>query len=169
MALKSPAPSGRQHIETQMTSMFEPITIGAISCPNRIFMAPLTRARATRTHVPTPIMADYYAQRASAGLIISEATAIGPQHMGWPFAPGIWTDEQQNGWMDVTTAVHRAGGRILCQLWAMGRIVHPDFLDGNPPLSSSATTAPGWARTHEGKKPFARSRPLAVREIADIV
>ncbi len=153
----------------RVNPLFEPISIGAIQCPNRIFMAPLTRARATREHVPTSIMAEYYAQRAGAGLIFSEATAIGPQHMGWPFAPGIWSDEQQRAWTTVTDAVHEAGGRIVCQLWAMGRIVHPDFLNGNPPVSSSATTAPGWARTHEGKKPFALSRPLMPAEIAEIV
>lgn len=152
-----------------MAALFDPIEIGAISCPNRIIMAPLTRARASCDHVPTPIMAEYYAQRASAGLIISEATAIGPMHMGWPFAPGIWSPAQITGWKVVTSAVHEAGGRIICQLWAMGRIVHPDFLGGQPPVSASATVAPDFARTYEGKKPFARARPLAPDEIAAIV
>lgn len=152
-----------------MRTLFDPIAIGAIECSNRIFMAPLTRARATRNHVPSPLMAEYYTQRATAGLIISEATAIGPVHMGWPFAPGIWSVEQIDAWKLVTDAVHNAGGRIVCQLWAMGRIVHPDFLGGNSPLSASATIAPGDARTHEGKKPFERARALERSEIAEIV
>lgn len=91
-----------------MPSLFDPIRIGAIEAPNRIFMAPLTRARATREHVPTPIMAEYYAQRASAGLIISEATGISRQGLGWPYAPGLWSDEQIAAWQAVTAAVHAA-------------------------------------------------------------
>ena len=126
-----------------MPSLFDPIDLGAIHAPNRMLMAPLTRARATRAHVPTPMMADYYAQRASAGLIISEATGISREGLGWPYAPGLWTDEQTDAWKPVTEAVHQAGGRIVAQLWHMGRIVHPSFLDGAQPVSSSATTAPG--------------------------
>ncbi len=124
-----------------MPSLFDPITLGAIDAPNRILMAPLTRGRATREHVPTAIMADYYAQRASAGLIISEATGISQEGLGWPYAPGLWSDEQAEAWQPVTQAVHAAGGRIVAQLWHMGRIVHPDFLGGAAPVSSSATTA----------------------------
>src|SRR5688500_11680901 len=95
-----------------MTSLFDPITVGAITCPNRIFMAPLTRGRATREHVPTDVMKTYYTQRASAGLIISEATGMSRQGLGWPYAPGIWTMEQLEGWKPITEAVHEAGGRI---------------------------------------------------------
>src|SRR3546814_15047207 len=91
-------------------------------------MAPLTRGRATRDHVPTPIMAEYYAQRASAGLIISEATGISREGLGWPYAPGLWSVEQAEHWAPITRAVHDAGGRIFAQLWNMGRSVHPDFL-----------------------------------------
>lgn len=148
-----------------MPTLFDPIRLGAIDAPNRILMSPLTRGRATRDHVPTPLMADYYAQRASAGLIISEATGISQQGLGWPFAPGLWSDEQVEAWKPVTEAVHWAGGRIVAQLWHMGRVVHPDFLGGQPPVSASATTAPGKAHTYAGKQPYAEARPLAVEEI----
>ena len=148
-----------------MPSLFDPITLGTLEVPNRIFMAPLTRARATRTHVPTPIMAKYYAQRASAGLIISEATSISRQGMGWPYAPGLWTGEQVEAWKPVTEVVHRAGGRIFAQLWHMGRLVHPDFLDGEAPVSSSATTAPAHAHTYAGKQPYMGARALRLDEI----
>ena len=148
-----------------MPSLFDPIRLGAIAAPNRILMAPLTRGRATREHVPSAVMADYYAQRASAGLIISEATGISREGLGWPYAPGLWTDEQTEAWRPVTQAVHDAGGRIVAQLWHMGRIVHPDFLGGDRPVSSSATTAPGQAHTYAGKQPYAESRPLGIDEI----
>src|ERR1700677_3495104 len=108
-----------------MTSLFDPITFGAIAAPNRIMMAPLTRGRATRSHVPTPLMGKYYSQRASAGLIISEATGISQQGLGWPGAPGLWSEEQVTAWRPIVRAVHDAGGRIVAQLWHMGRIVTP--------------------------------------------
>lgn len=107
-----------------MSDLFDPIRLGAIEAPNRVLMAPLTRGRAGRDGVPTAVMADYYAQRASAGLIISEATGISRQGLGWPFAPGLWTQSQAEGWKPVTEAVHAAGGRIVAQLWHMGRQVH---------------------------------------------
>jgi len=152
-----------------MTTLFDPITIGALDAPNRILMAPLTRGRATRAHVPTPLMAEYYAQRASAGVIISEATGISRQGLGWPYAPGIWSDEQVAAWKPIVRAVHDAGGRIVSQLWHMGRIVHPDFLDGHDPVSASATTAPDWARTYEGKKRYAQAHALTFDEIQRVV
>lgn len=148
-----------------MPSLFDPIRLGAIQAPNRILMAPLTRGRATRSHVPTPIMAQYYAQRAEAGLIISEATGISQQGLGWPYAPGLWTDEQVQNWRPVTDAVHHAGGRIVAQLWHMGRLVHPSFLGGEAPVSASATTAPDEAHTYDGKQPYAEARPLRLDEI----
>ncbi len=148
-----------------MPSLFDPIRLGAIQSPNRILMAPLTRGRATAAHLPTPIMVEYYAQRASAGLIISEATGISREGLGWPYAPGIWSAEQVAGWVPVVEAVHRAGGRIVCQLWHMGRIVHPDFLAGGRPVSASATTAPGQAHTYAGKQPYAQARALGSHEI----
>jgi len=152
-----------------MTSLFDPIAVGAVLCPNRVFMAPLTRGRATRDHVPTDIMATYYAQRASAGLIISEATGISREGLGWPFAPGIWNIEQMEAWKPVTEAVHEAGGRIFCQLWHMGRVVHPSFLGGEAPVSASATTAPYKAHTYEGRQPYAEARALRVEEIPQLL
>jgi 2,4-dienoyl-CoA reductase-like NADH-dependent reductase (Old Yellow Enzyme family) len=152
-----------------MASLFDPITLGAIEAPNRILMAPLTRARATREHVPTPVMAEYYSQRASAGLIISEATGMSRQGLGWPFAPGLWTDEQTEAWKPITAAVHDAGGRIVAQLWHMGRIVHPSFLSGEQPVSASATTAPGQAHTYDGKQDYAAARPLRTDEMPGLL
>jgi len=113
-----------------MPTLFDALRIGSLTAPNRIFMAPLTRGRATRDHVPTERMVRYYAQRASAGLIMTEATGISRQGLGWPYAPGLWTDEQCEAWKPVTAAVHAAGGRIFAQLWHMGRVVHPDYLGG---------------------------------------
>ena len=113
--------------------------------------------------------AQYYAQRAGAGLIIAEATGISQEGSGWPSAPGIWSDEQVAAWQPVTRAVHDAGGRIILQLWHMGRIVHPDFLGGAAPVSSSATTAPGNAHTNVGKQPYAQARALRLDEIPRVV
>ncbi|MBB5711835.1 alkene reductase [Sphingomonas xinjiangensis] len=152
-----------------MTSLLDPIQIGAIKAPNRIFMAPMTRARGTREHVPTEIMVDYYRQRASAGLIISEAVGITQQGLGWPYATGLWTPEQIAGWRKVTDAVHEAGGRIMVQLWHMGRTVHSSFLDGERPVSASATTAPSHAHTYDGRQPYDEARHLDRDEISAIV
>src|ERR1700733_13357892 len=99
-----------------MTSLFDPITLGAIAAPNRIMMAPLTRGRATRSHVPTPLMGEYYSQRASAGLIISEATGISQQGLGWPGAPGLWSEEQGAAWNPIVRGAHEAGGCIVAPL-----------------------------------------------------
>ena len=148
-----------------MPTLLDPIQLGAIAAPNRVLMAPLTRGRATAAHVPTPMMADYYRQRASAGLIISEATGISREGLGWPYAPGLWSDEQVEAWKPVTEAVHEAGGRIVAQLWHMGRIVHSSFLDGAHGVSSSATTAPGKAHTYIGRQDYEEARPLALAEI----
>lgn len=151
-----------------MANLFEPVQLGAIHAPNRVLMAPLTRGRATRDHVPTPIMADYYRQRASAGLIISEATGISRQGLGWPFAPGLWSDEQVTAWRPVTAAVHEAGGRIVAQLWHMGRVVHSS-VTGEQPVSASATAGPGDAHTYEGKQPYEQARPLVIEEIPGVI
>ena len=150
-----------------MPSLFDPLALGALALPNRMLMAPLTRGRATKEAVPTPIMADYYAQRAAAGLIISEATGISREGLGWPYAPGLWNADQVEGWKPVTAAVHAAGGRIVAQLWHMGRLVHPD-LGGGQPLSSSATTAPDRAHTYEGKKPYVEARAATRDDIARV-
>ena len=140
--------------------LFQPIRLGAIDLPNRIIMAPLTRGRATQDHVPTLLMIEYYRQRASAGLIITEATGISQEGLGWPNAPGIWNDAQVEAWKPVVSAVHAAGGRIILQMWHMGRIVHPSFLNGEPGVSASATRAPGHAHTNEGTKDHETARPL---------
>lgn len=147
-----------------MPTLFDPIQLGAVSAPNRIVMAPLTRGRSSRDHVPSNLMPTYYEQRAGAGLIITEATGITQEGLGWPFAPGIWSDEQTEAWKPVTQAVHAAGGRIFMQLWHMGRLVHPDFLGGDAPVSSSATTAPFKAHTYAGKQPYAEARALRLDE-----
>ena len=147
-----------------MPSLFDPVDLGAIHAPNRILMAPLTRGRADRDAVPTQIMAEYYAQRASAGLIISEATGISREGLGWPYAPGLWTDAQVAAWQPVTAAVHAAGGRIVAQLWHMGRQVHSSVIGGQP-VSSSATATAGQAHTYEGKQDFETARPLELNEI----
>ncbi len=151
-----------------MSSLFEPIQLGAIRARNRILMAPLTRARADRSAVPTPIMAQYYRQRATAGLIISEATGISRQGLGWPHAPGLWNAVQVEAWKPITDAVHDAGGSIVAQLWHMGRLVHPD-LGGGQPVSASATKAPGHAHTYEGQKDYVEARPLTREQIRRIV
>lgn len=148
-----------------MPTLFDPIKAGALSLKNRIWMAPLTRSRAGSSRVANALMAEYYGQRASAGLIISEATAISPMGYGWKDAPGIYTDEQGEGWKAVTHAVHNKGGKIVLQLWHMGRLSHPDFLDGQLPVSASAIAAEGEHRSVEGKKPYVTPRPLTKDEI----
>lgn len=152
-----------------MPNIFDPIRLGAIDAPNRIFMAPLTRTRGTRDHVPTEIMAQYYSQRASAGLIISEAIGVSRQGLGMPFATGLWHDDHVTGWRRITDAVHAAGGRIVAQIWHMGRMVHPSFADGAAPVSASATQAPGRAHTNDGRIPFVMARPLGLHEMPDVV
>ncbi len=151
-----------------MPSLFEPLELGALELPNRIVMAPLTRARAGREAVPNALMATYYAQRASAGLIISEATGISREGLGWPNAPGLWNNAQVEGWKLVTSAVHKAGGRIVAQLWHMGRLVHPDLGRGQP-ISSSVTTAPDYAHTYEGRKPYVEAHAATKSEIRRII
>ena len=153
-----------------MPTLFDPIDLGDIHAKNRIVMAPLTRGRSSESHVPiTTLKADYYAQRAATGLIISEATGISQEGLGWPHAPGIWSDDQVEAWKPVTAAVHEAGGKIICQLWHMGRLVHPDFLGGAKPVSSSETTAPGDAHTYAGKQPYGTARALRRDEIPRVI
>ena len=151
-----------------MPDLFDPVTIGDIDSPNRIAMAPLTRGRADRQGVHGALAATYYAQRAEAGLIISEATGISREGLGWPYAPGLWSDAQVEGWKPVTDAVHQAGGRIVAQLWHMGRLVHPD-LGGGQPVSASATSGPHRLHTYEGKKDPVEARALPADEIPRVV
>jgi 2,4-dienoyl-CoA reductase-like NADH-dependent reductase (Old Yellow Enzyme family) len=152
-----------------MPTLFDTLRVGVLELPNRIIMAPMTRARGTREHLPTDIMVRYYAERASAGLIISEAIGISRQGLGWPYATGLWNDDQVAGWRAVTDAVHAAGGRIIAQLWHMGRTVHPSFIGGDKPVGSSGTAAPGHAHTYDGRQSYARARALDVHEIPSLL
>ncbi len=152
-----------------MNPLFEPIRIGNIELPNRIVMAPLTRCRASEGRVPNALMAEYYAQRAGAGLILSEATCVSPQGVGYPDTPGIWTQAQIDGWRGVTDAVHAAGGRIFLQLWHVGRISDPYYLDGELPVAPSAIAAPGHVSLLRPMRDFVTPRALALDEIPAIV
>lgn len=147
-------------------ALLKPLKMGALEAKNRIFMAPLTRGRAADPmFTPNEMMGTYYRQRAGAGMILTEATGISREGLGWPSAPGIWSDEQVEAWKPITKAVHDEGGLIVMQLWHMGRIVHPVFLDGNPPVSASATTAPGEAHTPAGKQPYGEARAMTKDDI----
>jgi NADPH2 dehydrogenase len=153
-----------------MGSLFDPVRLGALSLPNRIIMAPLTRARATpEGRVPTAVMRDYYVQRASAGLIISEATSVTPMGVGYAKTPGIWSAEQVEGWKPVTQAVHAAGGRIVLQLWHVGRISDPIFLDGALPVAPSPVAAQGHVSLLRPQRPFVTPRALKTDEIPGVV
>lgn len=153
-----------------MTTMFDPIKVGALDLPNRIIMAPLTRSRADGgARVPNALMAEYYVQRASAGLILSEATSVTPMGVGYADTPGIWSDEQVEGWKIVTDAVHKAGGRIYLQLWHVGRISDPVFLNGELPVAPSAIQPKGHVSLVRPKREYVTPRALATEEIAGIV
>ena len=146
--------------------LFTPYRMGDLDLPNRIVMAPLTRMRAqSHDHVPTPLQAEYYAQRASAGLIITEATAISPEGFGWADTPGLWTEEQVRGWRRVTDAVHAAGGRMIAQLWHTGAISHPELQDGAQPVSASSVDPGQLSFTRTGRKPTVTPRSLTKQEI----
>jgi N-ethylmaleimide reductase len=152
------------------TDLFDPVRLGPYTLSNRIVMAPLTRSRADDAGVPGELQATYYAQRASAGLIVSEATNISPQAKGYIRTPGIWSPEQVAGWKLTTKAVHDKGGRIFLQLWHVGRISHPDLQPGGAlPVAPSAVRAEGQAYTHEGFKPLPTPRALETEEIPGIV
>lgn len=152
-----------------MPSLHEPLRVGALTLPNRIIMAPLTRCRAGAGRVPTDLMREYYVQRASAGLIISEATAVDPMGVGYPDTPGIWSEEQVAGWRRITDAVHAAGGRIVLQLWHVGRVSDPLYLNGALPVSASAIAPAGHVSLVRPPKPFVTPRALETHEIPGIV
>lgn len=152
-----------------MTTIFDPIKLGDLELPNRIIMAPLTRCRAEEGRVPGALIAEYYVQRASAGLILSEATSVTPLGVGYPDTPGIWSDEQVRGWTNVTKAIHAAGGRIFLQLWHVGRISHSLYLNGELPVAPSAIAAKGYVSLVRPKADFEVPRALETAEIADIV
>ena len=152
-----------------MSKLIETIQVGDMNLPNRIVMAPLTRCRASAGRVPNALMAEYYAQRAGAGLILSEATSVSPQGVGYPDTPGIWSDEQVQGWKLVTRAVHAAGGRIFLQLWHVGRVSHPDFLDGELPVAPSAIAPQGHVSLLRPQREYVIPRALEISEIPGIV
>ena len=152
-----------------MSTLFDPIKVGDLQLPNRIIMAPLTRCRASEGRVPNELMAEYYVQRASAGLILTEATSVTPMGVGYPDTPGIWSDEQVAGWRKITGAVHQAGGRIMLQLWHVGRISDPHYLDGQLPVAPSAIAADGHVSLMRPKKAYVTPRALETDEIAGIV
>jgi 2,4-dienoyl-CoA reductase-like NADH-dependent reductase (Old Yellow Enzyme family) len=152
-----------------MPTLFDPLQLGAITLPNRIIMAPLTRLRGTPDHIPTALAAEYYAQRASAGLIISEGTPVSPQGVGYAQVPGIWSDKQTAEWKVITDAVHKAGGRIFAQIWHVGRISDPVFLNGELPVGPSAIAATGHVSLLRPEKPFDTPRALDITEIPGIV
>ncbi|NRQ41957.1 alkene reductase [Rheinheimera sp. YQF-2] len=152
-----------------MSTLFDPIKVGDLQLPNRIIMAPLTRCRASEGRVPNELMAEYYVQRASAGLILTEATSVTPMGVGYPDTPGIWSDEQVAGWRKITAAVHQAGGRIMLQLWHVGRISDPHYLDGQLPVAPSAIAADGHVSLMRPKKAYVTPRALETDEIAGIV
>jgi 2,4-dienoyl-CoA reductase-like NADH-dependent reductase (Old Yellow Enzyme family) len=152
-----------------MSGLNDPIRIGDLDLPNRVLMSPLTRARATEDRVPTDLMLEYYAQRASAGLIISEATCISPLSVGYERTPGIWSNEQLSGWRRITNAVHNAGGRISLQLWHVGRISHPILLDGETPVAPSAIAPDGQVKLLRPTQAYVTPRALEPDQIAGIV
>jgi 2,4-dienoyl-CoA reductase-like NADH-dependent reductase (Old Yellow Enzyme family) len=152
-----------------MPTLFDPLRVGDLELPNRIIMAPLTRCRAEPGRVPGALMAEYYVQRASAGLIISEATSVTPMGVGYPDTPGIWSEAQIQGWKNVTDAVHAAGGRIFLQLWHVGRISDPVYLDGQLPVAPSAVRPQGHVSLIRPKREYVTPRALETAEIAGIV
>jgi len=153
-----------------MTSLFDPIQLGDLLLPNRVFMAPLTRSRATADgRVPTALAREYYAQRASAGLILSEATSVTPLGVGYERTPGIWSAEQVAGWRAVTDGVHEKGGHIFLQLWHVGRISDPSLLGGAQPVAPSAIAAQGNVSLLRPPRPYPMPRALDLGEIPAVV
>ncbi len=150
--------------------LFTPVRAGAVTLPNRLVMAPLTRSRALSGNVPNPLAATYYAQRATAGLIVAEATQVTPEGQGYPDTPGIHSDAQVEGWKSIVEAVHAAGGRIYLQLWHVGRVSHPLYQPaGALPVSASAIGIKGQLYTHEGMKDYVTPRALETEEVPGVV
>lgn len=150
--------------------LFSPFALGDLALPNRIVMAPLTRNRAAEGNVPHALNVEYYRQRASAGLIITEGAQVSPQGVGYPMTPGIHQKAQCEGWRRVTEAVHEAGGRIFIQLWHVGRVSHSSMQPGGSlPLAPSALPAEGMAVTHQGPQPFETPQAMSIRQIDEVV
>jgi N-ethylmaleimide reductase len=151
------------------TPLLTPFTFGRLTLPNRVVMAPLTRARANRRGVPSPLAPLYYSQRASAGLIVAEATTVSPQAVGYDGGPGIYTAQQADGWRAVTNAVHAVSGRIFIQLFHAGRMSHPVFHGGEPPVAPSAIAAGPSGELYDNAHEFVRPRALALDELPGVV
>ena len=152
-----------------MAKLLEPVSIGELHLPNRVVMAPLTRQRAGATRTPNNLMREYYVQRASAGLILTEATSVMPQGVGYADTPGIWSEAQVEGWRNVTKAVHEAGGRIVLQLWHVGRVSDPIFLNGELPVAPSAIAPAGHVSLVRPQRPYVIPRALETDEIPGII
>lgn len=152
-----------------MSSLFDPIQVGDVNLPNRVVLAPLTRCRANPGRVPNALMAEYYSQRAEAGLILSEATSVSAQGVGYPDTPGIWSEAQVEGWAKVTQAVHTAGGRIFLQLWHVGRVSHPDYLSGELPVAPTAIAPLGHVSLLRPMRDYVTPRALELDEMPGIV
>ena len=152
-----------------MKTLFDTVKVGALTLPNRIVMAPLTRSRAGTERIPNEMMREYYVQRSHAGLILSEATAVSPMGVGYADTPGIWSEAQVEGWKKVTDGVHAAGGRIFLQLWHVGRISDPSFLGGELPLAPSAVQPAGHVSLLRPHRPFVTPRALETREVKEVV
>lgn len=152
-----------------MPTLFEPLQVGDLQLKNRIVMAPLTRCRADAGRVPSALMREYYALRANAGLIISEATSVTPMGVGYPDTPGIWSEEQIIGWKTITDAVHAAGGKIVLQLWHVGRISDPSYLNGATPVAPSSIKPAGHVSLLRPMREFVTPRALETAEIADVI
>ena len=152
-----------------MPTLLEPLVVGEWRLPNRVVLAPLTRTRASEGRVPNGLMAEYYRQRSGAGLMLTEATSVTPMGVGYPDTPGIWSNEQVEGWKQVTRAVHEAGGRILLQLWHVGRMSDPSYLGGELPVAPSAIAPDGHPSLLRPIRPFVTPRALRRDELPDVV
>jgi len=152
-----------------MPTLLDPLAVGEWRLPNRVVLAPLTRTRASAGRVPNALMAEYYRQRAGAGLMLSEATSVAPMGVGYPDTPGIWSREQVEGWKLVTRAVHEAGGRILLQLWHVGRMSDPSYLAGQLPVAPSAIAPAGHPSLLRPIRPFVTPRALEREEVPGVV
>lgn len=152
-----------------MPTLFDPLRLGDLDLPNRVIMAPLTRLRAGPTAIPNAMMAEYYRQRATAGLIITEGTPVSPQGVGYAGVPGIWSQEQLEGWKQVTRAVHAEGGRIFMQIWHVGRISDPSLLNGQTPVGPSAIAAKGHVSLLRPERDYVAPRALTTEEVKGVV
>src|SRR5580693_6004066 len=169
MTSQPAAAARRADTDTAFTHLLSPYRLGALELKNRMVMAPMTRSRAVEGNVPSPLAVSYYAQRATAGLQVTEATQVSQQGVGYIRTPGIHSSAQVAGWRPVTDAVHRAGGKIFAQLWHVGRISHPDFHDGALPVAPSAIAADGEVFTARGRTKMVTPRALELHELPGIV